>query len=84
MNAVNPAGSGPTRFYRAVWRWHFLVGMLVLPFLFMLAFTGLLMLLSKPLDSALNASLQTVEAGTNPLPASVLLETVEQQYPHAA
>ena len=43
MNAVNSAGSGPTRVYRAVWRWHFLVGMLVLPFLFMLAFTGLLM-----------------------------------------
>lgn len=84
MNAVNPAGSGPSRFYRAVWRWHFLVGMLVLPFLFMLAFTGLLMLLSKPLDTALDASLQTVEAGTNPLPASVLLEAVEQQYPHAA
>ncbi|MGJ3257645.1 MAG: PepSY-associated TM helix domain-containing protein [Alcanivorax sp.] len=84
MTGSASAPSRAGRFYRAVWRWHFLVGVLVLPFLFLLAFSGLLMLLSKPLDTALNQSLQTVEAGADPLPASVLLQTVEQQYPHAA
>ncbi|MBL4569748.1 MAG: PepSY domain-containing protein [Alcanivorax sp.] len=83
MTVVTQSLSAPTRFYRAVWRWHFLIGVLVIPFLFLLAFSGLLMLLSKPLDTALNQSLLAVEAGTDPLPASALLQTVKQQYPHA-
>jgi uncharacterized iron-regulated membrane protein len=33
-----------TRLYRAVWRWHFYAGLLVVPFLFTLAVTGLVML----------------------------------------
>lgn len=72
------------RYYQAVWRWHFYAGVVVIPFLFLLAFSGLLMLLSKPLDSALNQSLLTVEADNQPVPATALLETVEQQYPHSA
>ncbi|MBG3849539.1 hypothetical protein I4699_04475, partial [Xanthomonas hortorum pv. carotae] len=28
------------RFYRAVWRWHFYAGLLVLPFIIWLALTG--------------------------------------------
>ena len=31
-------------FYRAVWRWHFYAGLYVIPFLMMLAVTGLFML----------------------------------------
>ena len=37
------AASG-TRFYRAVWRWHFYAGLYVIPFLTMLAITGLIIL----------------------------------------
>lgn len=33
-----------SRLYRAVWRWHFYAGLLVAPFLFILAVTGLVML----------------------------------------
>ena len=32
--------STSTDFYRAVWRWHFYAGLLVLPFLIILSVTG--------------------------------------------
>lgn len=83
MTRTSPAPSAPRRFYAAVWRWHFMIGVLVIPFLFLLAFSGLLMLFSKPLDNALNEPLLTVKVGEKPLPATVLLDTVEQNYPHA-
>ncbi|MED5239801.1 MAG: PepSY domain-containing protein [Pseudomonadota bacterium] len=83
MTASVPSSTRPGRFHAAVWRWHFLIGMLVMPFLFMLAGSGALMLLSKPLDNVLNQKLMTVAPGENPLPASVLLETVREAYPHA-
>lgn len=41
--AANDA-SGTTKFYRAAWRWHFYAGLYVIPFLIMLAVTGLFML----------------------------------------
>ena len=75
------APSASRHWYHAVWRWHFLTGVLVIPFLFLLAFSGLLMLLSKPLDTALNQSLLTVDVGEQPLPASVLKDTVTAHYP---
>ncbi len=36
--------AAPSRFYRAVWRWHFYAGLIVAPFLVILAATGLVML----------------------------------------
>jgi uncharacterized iron-regulated membrane protein len=67
--------------YAAVWRWHFYTGVLVVPFLLMLAVSGFLMLLSKPLDDALHRSLLSVDAGPEALPASALLERVRAAYP---
>ncbi len=43
--------------YRAVWRWHFYAGLLVLPFLVLLAVTGGLYLFKPELDHALYRSL---------------------------
>ena len=83
MTATAHSSSRPGRFHAAVWRWHFLIGMLVIPFLFMLAGSGALMLLGKPLDNALNKELLVVEAGGNPLPTSVLLGRVREAFPHA-
>ena len=84
MTRTLPSLSASRRFYAAVWRWHFMIGVLVIPFLFLLAFSGLLMLLSKPLDSVLNESLLTVKVGEQSLPVTVLLESVEQHYPQAS
>ncbi len=70
------------QWYRAVWRWHFYTGVLVIPFLFMLAMSGLLMLVSKPLEPLLHQQLITVEPVGNTLPVSTLLSRVSERYPN--
>lgn len=42
-NQLSPDGSG-RRFYLAAWRWHFYAGLFVIPFMLMLAITGMMML----------------------------------------
>jgi uncharacterized iron-regulated membrane protein len=46
--------------YRAVWRWHFYAGLLVLPFLITLAVTGALYLFRDELDGIIHADLKQV------------------------
>ncbi len=58
--------------YRVVWRWHFLAGLAVLPFLVLLAVTGGLYLFKAELDHLAYASLEDVE----PAPASANLAIV--------
>ncbi len=41
---AQPSAAASTRLYRAVWRWHFYSGLFVVPFLMMLATTGLIIL----------------------------------------
>ena len=53
-NATLEASAGASRlsgrFYAAVWRWHFYAGLYVIPFLVMLAITGLIMLWVSVID----------------------------------
>lgn len=49
MSDSPPALSGA---YRAVWRWHFYAGLLVLPFLMLMALTGGLYLFKAEIDDA--------------------------------
>ncbi len=48
--------------YRAVWRWHFYAGLIVIPFLISLAVTGALYLFHEPIDRWWHADTMTVEA----------------------
>jgi uncharacterized iron-regulated membrane protein len=48
--------------YRAVWRWHFYAGLLVLPFLLLLAITGGLYLFKPEIDHAVYRGLIDVRA----------------------
>jgi uncharacterized iron-regulated membrane protein len=48
--------------YRAVWRWHFYAGLLVLPVLMLMALTGALYLFSTEIDAAVYRNLSQVEA----------------------
>ncbi|MGV9008545.1 PepSY-associated TM helix domain-containing protein [Brevundimonas sp.] len=52
--------------YRAVWRWHFYAGFLVLPFLMLMALTGGLYLFKAEIDDAVYRPMATVEARGNP------------------
>lgn len=51
--------------YRAVWRWHFYAGLLVLPFLISLAITGGLYLFRDEIDAVVHADLKRVEVQQN-------------------
>lgn len=86
MSATHSSGAetkGNKPWYRAVWRWHFYAGLYVIPFLLLLALSGMGMLLSKPLDGYLQRDLSTVTPVGDPRPASTLLRTVKAQYPNA-
>jgi uncharacterized iron-regulated membrane protein len=47
--------------FRAVWRWHFYAGLLVLPFLMLMALTGALYLFADEIDGAVYRDLSRVE-----------------------
>jgi uncharacterized iron-regulated membrane protein len=58
--AARPQSSS-SNLYRAVWRWHFYAGLLVLPFLITLAVTGGLYLFKDEIDGLVHADLKRVE-----------------------
>lgn len=65
MNATTLPADAPERaanLYRAVWRWHFYAGLLVLPFMVLLAVTGGLYLFRDELDNAWHRDLKQVTA----------------------
>lgn len=56
MSASEPSFIGRPRtatLYRAVWRWHFYAGLIVLPFLLILALTGIVMLYGNSIETML-------------------------------
>lgn len=69
--------------YRAVWRWHFYAGVGVLPFVVLLALSGLAMLASGPLDRYIDGELLYVTPTGTPLPASAQVASVAAAYPDA-
>lgn len=65
--------------YRAVWRWHFYAGLLVIPVLVMLALTGAAYLFAPELDGLVYRDLIEVEPrSTPPVAPSVVMSSVEQ------
>ncbi len=59
--------------YRAVWRWHFYAGLLVLPLLIWLAVTGALYVYHDAIDQRVHADLLTVPAASESAPHSAVL-----------
>lgn len=70
----------PNRLYFAVWRWHFYAGLYVIPFLLMLAVTGLVMLGVSSMTE-LNGERAHVTPGTALLPVSALQAAAEAVVP---
>ena len=71
------------RFYLAAWRWHFYAGLYVVPFLLILATSGLVMLLSQPIDAARHQDrLQVTPQGTALSPEEQLAR-VSDAFPDA-
>ncbi|NTT86125.1 PepSY-associated TM helix domain-containing protein [Tabrizicola fusiformis] len=68
------------KLYFAAWRWHFYAGFYVVPFLLMLAVTGLIMLWISVL-AGLGDEKMTVPPQGSPLPVSALQAAAEQAVP---
>jgi uncharacterized iron-regulated membrane protein len=73
----------PNRLYLAAWRWHFYAGLYVVPFLLMLAVTGLIMLWVSAMTE-LNGERARVAPGTALLPVSTLQAAAEAAVPGGA
>ena len=72
----------PTRpdsaLYRAVWRWHFVAGLLVLPFMVLLAVTGAMYLFKDELDRMVYSTWEDVPArSTPPMAISTLIDKAQ-------
>lgn len=63
--------------YRAVWRWHFYAGILVLPLLCLMALTGGLYLFKDEIDRAVYSSISQVEARGSTISPDRWLEATE-------
>lgn len=80
VRTLRPAPIGAV--YRAVWRWHFYAGLLVLPFLVLLAVTGGLYLFHKEIDAIVHADLLRVPPATGAgVAPSVLVANAEKAVP---
>lgn len=71
------------RFYRTVWRWHFYAGLFVIPFMLVLASTGIIYLFKPQLDSLMYRDWLYVQPAAVVSPYSQQLAAVTQQYPDA-
>ena len=72
MSTTSPPQEGKRKtfdLYRAVWRWHFYAGLLVLPFMITLAITGGLYLFKDELDALIHADVKRVAVRGATLPS---------------
>ncbi|MBS7545629.1 PepSY-associated TM helix domain-containing protein [Ancylobacter oerskovii] len=88
MTATSLSGEASARaldLYRAVWRWHFYAGLMVLPFLVLLAVTGGAFLFHKEIDALWHRDLLRVQQRTaDPLPPSRLVDAALAARPGTA
>ncbi len=85
-DSAGTAARSASDLYRAVWRWHFYAGLLVLPFLVTLAATGALYLFRDEIDAIVHSDLKRVEAapGSRAVPASAMVEAALAAHPGVA
>ncbi|MCA2010814.1 PepSY domain-containing protein [Cereibacter sphaeroides] len=67
--------------YRAVWRWHFIAGLVVLPFVLILAVTGGIYLFKDEINNAAHAELRFVEPQAQVLPPSQIVAAALAAHP---
>ena len=80
MNVTNNEQLKQSSLYRMVWRWHFYMGAYVVPFLMMLAITGLVMVYFTGFTNRLGSSAQ-VNPQSQALPLSKQVDFLLQQVP---
>ncbi|TDQ42671.1 PepSY-associated TM helix domain-containing protein [Aureibacillus halotolerans] len=69
--------------YKSIWRWHFYAGLIVMPFLFILALTGGIYLYKPQIQEALYHEYYHVEAQGEAMAPSAQIALVKEEYPGA-
>lgn len=72
---------GPAGLYRTIWRWHFYAGLLVAPFMLILAVTGAIYLFNDEINDALHPAQRLVATSAEQQPTSVLIAAALAGYP---
>jgi uncharacterized iron-regulated membrane protein len=73
MTTHRPVATGSSSLYRAIWRWHFFAGLLVLPFLLNLAVTGSLYLFKDEINNTVFAARNVVsDSDARVLPSQMI------------
>lgn len=83
LNQILTTESPSNRFYRTVWRWHFYAGLFVIPFMLILAATGIIYLFKPQLDAAMYPNLMFVQPSAAPLPYTAQMQSAQKAYPDA-
>ena len=82
LSMSNPRAAGAAHLYAAAWRWHFYAGLLVLPFLVLLAVTGALYLFKGEIEAVVHRDIKQVAASDIPmLPPSQWIARAEVVQP---
>ena len=74
--STTDAGTKPSSFHAVAWRWHFYAGLYVVPFLLMLALTGLVMVFFTGFQTRLGPVVTVNVAQHAPLPVSAQAQAV--------
>jgi uncharacterized iron-regulated membrane protein len=69
--------------YQTIWRWHFYAGIIISPFLLILAVTGSIYLFKPQIEQNLYKEYYEVKAQGEKLPASEQIEEVKKLHPDA-
>ncbi len=69
--------------YRRIWRWHFYAGLFVIPFMLVLALSGMALLLKPQLESLQFGDWLTVPEMAQQQSPDVLLKQVKRAFPNA-
>lgn len=77
------AAQNKKSFYFMAWRWHFYAGLFVVPFMIMLALTGLVMLYGDTIEDIRYQSITQVTPNVAPTSPAMQLTQVQQHYPHS-
>jgi uncharacterized iron-regulated membrane protein len=76
------SGDGSRR-WRSLWRIHFYSGMIAMPFVVVMALTGLVILYTQPIQNALDGHLRKVATSSQVVSYDVQASAVEQRFPEA-
>lgn len=80
---LDTSAAETSRRWRSVWRMHFYAGMVSMPFILMMALTGLVILYTQPIEDLTQGDIRTVEPAGEMVSLDEQVAAVEAAYPEA-